>query len=559
MKKQLLRTMLLLFALVAGSSSVWAADKWVKTGPADLQTGDVVVLVDLTSGKAMSNNNGTSSAPSAVEVTVEEDEITSTVESTIQWTVTASGTGDERTYQLSTGESYLYVTATNNGVRVGSGERNTFKIATGGDNDGYYLNNTATEGTKTVTRYIGCYNSSSWRCYTSINSNIKANNNAFFKKVAGSTPTCEKPTFSPAGGSFITAQNVTISTETEGATIYYTTDGNSPTTSSSVYSAPIAVSTTTTIKAIAVKDGYDNSSEATATYTITTPYNVADAIAYIETLGTATSAEDIFVTGIVSQIDSYNGNYKSITYWISDDGTTTNQMQVYSGKSLKGDDFAAQTDLVVGDVVMVKGKVKMYNNTTPEFDRNSQIESLEIPATISAAGYATFSRAFAVDFSATSLEVYTAQVNGAKNGVVLNEVASKKVPANTAVILKGETAAGAVIATADALENNDLVAGPVTGDGASYYALGKEGEKVGFGILADDTKLPANKAYIPASKFGASAPAFMPFSFGGEVTGVSQIENGELRIENVYDLQGRRVAQPTKGLYIVNGKKVVLK
>ena len=182
-----------------------------------------------------------------------------------------------------------------------------------------------------------------------------------------------------------------------------------------------------------------------------------------------------------------------------------------------------------------------------------------ISATITAAGYATFVAPVAVDFSATSLDVYTAQVNGAKNGVVLNEVASKKVPANTAVILKGETAAGAVIATADALANNDLVAGPVTGDGVSYYALGKEGAKVGFGILADGTELPANKAYIPASKFVSNAPAFMPFSFGGEVTGVSQIENGELRIENVYDLQGRRVAQPTKGLYIVNGKKVVLK
>ena len=182
-------------------------------------------------------------------------------------------------------------------------------------------------------------------------------------------------------------------------------------------------------------------------------------------------------------------------------------------------------------------------------------------ATITSAGYATFAAPYAVDFSATSLEVYTAQVNGAKNGVVLNEVASKKVPANTAVILKGETAAGAVIATADALEDNDLVAGPVTGDGVSYYALGKEGEKVGFGILADGTELPANKAYIAASKFGASAPAFMPFSFG-ETTGISEkviVNSEKFATAPVYNLNGQRVMNPTKGLYIVNGRKVAIK
>ncbi len=75
------------------------------------------------------------------------------------------------------------------------------------------------------------------------------------------------PTFSPAEGNYDEPQNVTISTTTDGATIYYTTDGNDPTTSSSVYSSPIAVSTTTTIKAIAVKSGMTNSAVASATYT----------------------------------------------------------------------------------------------------------------------------------------------------------------------------------------------------------------------------------------------------------------------------------------------------
>lgn len=76
-----------------------------------------------------------------------------------------------------------------------------------------------------------------------------------------------KPTFTPDGGTFTSAQSVTISAA-EGATIYYTTNGSDPTTSSTKYASAITVSKTTTIKAIAVKDGYANSDIATATYTI---------------------------------------------------------------------------------------------------------------------------------------------------------------------------------------------------------------------------------------------------------------------------------------------------
>ncbi len=83
--------------------------------------------------------------------------------------------------------------------------------------------------------------------------------------------TVATPTFSPEEGTYTEAQNVTISCATSGATIHYTTDGNTPTTSSSVYSSAIPVSSTTTIKAIAVKDGMNNSQVATATYTINAP------------------------------------------------------------------------------------------------------------------------------------------------------------------------------------------------------------------------------------------------------------------------------------------------
>ena len=75
------------------------------------------------------------------------------------------------------------------------------------------------------------------------------------------------PTFSPAAGEYDAAQNVTIACTTDGATIHYTTDGTTPTAESAVYSSAIAVSETTTIKAIAVK-GDKTSEIATAAYTI---------------------------------------------------------------------------------------------------------------------------------------------------------------------------------------------------------------------------------------------------------------------------------------------------
>lgn len=88
--------------------------------------------------------------------------------------------------------------------------------------------------------------------------------------VASATYTLKvkTPTFSPAGGSYDSAQNVTISCGTEDATIHYTTDNTEPTTQSTTYEGAIAVSSTTTIRAIAVKNGWTNSAEASATYTI---------------------------------------------------------------------------------------------------------------------------------------------------------------------------------------------------------------------------------------------------------------------------------------------------
>jgi glucosylceramidase len=85
--------------------------------------------------------------------------------------------------------------------------------------------------------------------------------------------TAATPTFSPAPGTYTASQTVTLADSTPGASIYYTTNGTAPTTSSTLFSpsAPISVSSTTTIEAIAVASGYTNSSVASGTYTINLP------------------------------------------------------------------------------------------------------------------------------------------------------------------------------------------------------------------------------------------------------------------------------------------------
>ena len=109
------------------------------------------------------------------------------------------------------------------------------------------------------------------------------------------------------------------------------------------------------------------------------PITVAQALAAINKLADGGETGDAYVKGIISKVQSYNATYKSITYYISDDGKETNELQVYSGKGLNGADFAAKEDLAAGDNVVVKGKLKKFvkgDAVTPEINQSSEIISL---------------------------------------------------------------------------------------------------------------------------------------------------------------------------------------
>ena len=250
-------------------SNAWADASWVKTAPEDLQSGDVVAFVELTNSYVLTNNSGTGSAPAAATISLNDDksEILGQVSDQWKWEVTVSDNGLQLNVPGSS--DYLYCTNTNNGVRVGSNTNNVFTIS----EEGYLFN-------KATSRYIGVYKDKpDWRCYTSINNNIKDQSFAFFKYTdgGGGGTTVAKPTFNPAGGIYTEALTVTISAD-EDCYILYTTDGISPKESQAAIlvegnTATVEVKETTTIRAFALDRDENKSSEAVATYKIVTPVN----------------------------------------------------------------------------------------------------------------------------------------------------------------------------------------------------------------------------------------------------------------------------------------------
>ena len=157
----------------------------------------------------------------------------------------------------------------------------------------------------------------------------------------GGTPSVATPTFSPAAGTYYEAQNVTIACTTDEATIYYTLDGTDPTTESTVYSTPIAISETKTVKAMAAKEGMNNSAIASATYTIEeapTPITIAEARALANN-------EYALVQGIVTFIDGRNVYVQDAT----------------AGIDLFLNNNTVPSALAIGDMVLAYGQKTVYN------------------------------------------------------------------------------------------------------------------------------------------------------------------------------------------------------
>lgn len=196
-------------------------------------------------------------------------------------------------------------------------------------------------------------------------------------------------------------------------------------------------------------------------------------------------------------------------------------------------------------------------------DNGSQWYLVEVPSidvTISDAGYATVNYPFAVQLP-EGLTAYTGTVDANNTRFLLEEITNGAVPANTPFIIEG--AVGTHTLTIDYANQDPPFMKGLSGSllpieiSSEDYVLGTYNNMVGFYKTTSGGALAQNKAYI------ASTPAIQAvrgFSFSTESDGTTGIENTVTETENeeYYDLQGRRVMTPTKGIYVTkSGKKVL--
>ncbi len=208
---------------------------------------------------------------------------------------------------------------------------------------------------------------------------------------------------------------------------------------------------------------------------------------------------------------------------------------------------------LLGYEVLLKGDKDTYFSVNG-VKNTTEVTAISVPAKVTSAGWATWVAPFNVEVPA-GVDAYYVSTADTKSAT-LAEVLT--IPAGEAVILKGEgTHRFDVISAGDLITpapDNQLK----ISDGSAkdnIYVLYNGSEGVGMYKWYGDA-LDKGRVYLPAT---AGAPEFI--ALGGETTGIDMVQGSSIKVQDpeIYNLAGQRVARPTKGLYIVNGKKVVIR
>lgn len=367
--------MLLLLLLIGGGSSAWGETKTgtIKfgtnnlkissanvTGNDDLSNSWRVVTVGTTSFTQQPNYSqvGSSDKP-AKSIT-----FTMTLPSDVKFTTFSAEFGG---FSGTKGNISLTV----DGIEVGSGNLNAANNVTVGGGL-----KTAATGKELKVSVTGI--AKGVKCY-----NIK------YIYEDSSTPQPGEvalPTLSLEEGTYWKTQTLTIGVPEGAAGVQYTLDGTDPkelnTAELITKATNLELSATTTVRAIAVDNNDNYSKEVSRTYTFVpsiantkeTAYTTAQAIEIInKTSAEQLAAENVYVKGVVSKVDSYNAKYKSITYWLDNDA-----FQVYSGKGLNGEVFTSKEDIAAGANVIICGKIMKFKETY-EFDKENYLVEYNAP------------------------------------------------------------------------------------------------------------------------------------------------------------------------------------
>ena len=331
MKKRITRCLALLLAVVMILSVMPVAmaeettqTTWTKTTLSDITEADTIAIT-MTKGNDTwilpTTGEGSKKQPLATEVAVKDNTLTTSGSNGFGWTIAAVEGG----YHIKTGSKYLYLTAENNGMRIGK------TISVWSLSADHYL--TAKDSSNT-SRYLGVFNGTDWRCYDKTTGNIAGQTLNFWKLDAAKK--VAPPTADPAAGAVEKGTTVTFSCETEGATILIATDGKTFTEGTE---ATVNEDVTFTVKA--TKVGMDDSDEVKFVYTVKAE---EPATVPISTALAGEKDASFTVKGVVTLVDGLN-------YYLQDET---------GGICLR---LASKTtEIALGDTIIGTGKRDTFNS-----------------------------------------------------------------------------------------------------------------------------------------------------------------------------------------------------
>ncbi len=212
----------------------------------------------------------------------------------------------------------------------------------------------------------------------------------------------------------------------------------------------------------------------------------------------------------------------------------------------------------MGKLLTAYGSIDFLSQKT-SVNASSVSFSTTYPVTITSYQYATYRTTETLDFSGTAVSAYTAEAG--TDNVVLTKISDGRVPSGVGVILYSETAGTYDIPVTDATPTvTDTGLSISNGTNATQddgiYVLGKKNNNVGFYRWVGGASLVSGRVYLAPT--ASSAREYLSFLFDDETAGINNVNVNHNDNDNYYDLQGRHVEHPKRGLYLVNGKKVFI-
>ena len=431
------------------------------------------------------------------------------------------------------------------------------------------------------------------------------------KSALVAPPTFSQTGITNTGNPIITVTENTGDSPTSGSAMYYTINGDTPTASSTGYADPVIVTGGSTIKAITVVTAKDGTTTLTSNAGLLTTtayiagqtYDLSDAtVAEITDEGFTLSSSSVnYGVGSTARYSindgkstlsimnglrtGYSGSSETYWYWMVGQGiwqsggtrsvtlnsTLEGEVALYTLYDCRHDGSNwsyTESENYESDCSYTLNK---SNNGTSSGNHVYMVKKVQsfvpVGSTISksiptTSTYGTIASAYALDCAnlPSGLEAY--KVTSTTTTAVVIEQVKTAVAAGTGLILKGtagETYDIPVVASGTDISATNLLQAAVTATdieaNEAYILQGGQ-----FHLVNAASTVPAGKAYLLASNVPSSAPALMfVFADDMQTTGVNAVKGEGFTVNGYYDLQGRKVANPTKGLYIMNGKKVMVK